>query len=378
MERLIKQITLKHLMVAEKKMIGLKFYPDKVIHALIKDLPNVSWSKEYNMAMVPNQKENLNLIFSKFKGVSWINCAYFFPNRPQKQGSQAPDVSWYRNRTLSYSYRSCPEEYLQKLELRRYANNTVRTYVGCFEKFMNHFKTKELIQIDENDIRVYLQELIQKKWSDSYINQMINSIKFYYEVVLGMPNRFYAIERPRKQEKLPEVLSKSEITKMIDTIGNIKHKCIIGLLYSAGLRRNELLNLKPIHINSERMVINVHQGKGKKDRLTILSKRILTDLRQYYRLYRPTKYLFQGLNQERYSGTSVAKIVNQAAQRAGISRKITPHMLRHSFATHLLESGTDLRYIQVLLGHRSSKTTEIYTHVATNNFSQIKNPLDLP
>ena len=378
MERLTKQITLKHLMVAEKKMIGLKFYPDKVIHALIKDLPNVSWSKEFNMAMVPNQKDTLNLIFSKFKGVSWINCAYFFPNRPQKQGSQAPDVSWYRNRTLSNTYRSCPEEYLQKLELRRYANNTVRTYVGCFEKFMNHFKAMELIQIDENDIRVYLQELIQKKWSDSYINQMINSIKFYYEVVLGMPNRFYAIERPRKQEKLPEVLSKSEITRMIDSIGNIKHKCIIGLLYSAGLRRNELLNLKPTHINSERMVIMVFQGKGKKDRLTILSKRILTDLRQYYRLYRPTKYLFQGLNQERYSGTSVAKVVNQAAIRAGISRKITPHMLRHSFATHLLESGTDLRYIQVLLGHRSSKTTEIYTHVATNNFSQIKNPLDLP
>ncbi len=359
-------------------MIGLKFYPDKVIHALIKEIPDLAWSKQFNMAMVPNQKSNLNLIFSKFKGVAWINCAYFFPNRPIPQGCQTPDVNWYRKRTLAINYRACPEEYLQKLELRRYANNTVRTYVGCFEKFINRFSNKKLIQVDENDIRTYLQELIWKKLSDSYINQMINSIKFYYEAVLGMPNRFYSIERPRKQERLPEVLSKGEVLRMIDSNPNIKHKCIVALLYSAGLRRNELINLKTTDINSERMVINVRQGKGRKDSMTILSKQLLTDLRLYYKLYKPTQYLFQGQQREQYSGTSVAKVVRRAAQRAGIQRRVTPHMLRHSFATHLLEAGTDLRYIQVLLGHSSSKTTEIYTHVAISNFSQIKNPLDSP
>ena len=193
-----------------------------------------------------------------------------------------------------------------------------------------------------------------------------------------MSNRFYSIERPRKQERLPEVLSKGEVLRMIDSNPNIKHKCIVALLYSAGLRRNELINLKPTDINSERMVINVRQGKGRKDRMTILSKQLLTDLRLYYKLYKPTQYLFQGQQREQYSGTSVAKVVRRAAQRAGIQRRVTPHMLRHSFATHLLEAGTDLRYIQVLLGHSSSKTTEIYTHVAISNFSQIKNPLDLP
>lgn len=235
----------------------------------------------------------------------------------------------------------------------------------------------ELLEIDDMMIREYLQVLHQQGKSDSYINQSINAIKFYYEVVLGMPNRFYAIERPRKKKSLPKVISKKEVMGIINNTNNIKHKCIVSLLYSGGLRRGELLNLKITDIDSNRMLVRIENAKGAKDRMTLLSSKLLVDLRKYFIEYQPKYWLFEGASKKQYTATSVAKIIKRAARKAGILRNISPHILRHSFATHLLEAGTDLRYIQSLLGHSSSKTTELYTHVATKAFEKIKNPLDL-
>ena len=372
-----RQITLKHLVIKDLKMIGLQFYPDKVIQALIKELPEPRWSNEHNMVFIRNNRENLTHIFEKFRGVAWINCKYFFRNKPINEGNAPLNIDKYRKRKVRSGYRTCPEEYYQKLELRKYSLNTAKVYIPLFEKFCNYYKERELMSLNENDIREYLQFLVREGKSDSYINQSLNSVKFYYEVVKEMPNRFYEIERPMKQEKLPEVLSKKQILKMIDYTVNIKHKCIISLLYSSGIRRGELLDLKITDIDSERMLIRVNCGKGKKDRITLLSNNLLIDLRNYYLEYKPKVYLFEGPGHTRYSSTSVLKIVTRAARLACIQKKVTPHILRHSFATHLLEGGTDLRYIQVLLGHHSSRTTEIYTHVATNGFNKIQNPLDL-
>lgn len=372
-----KQITLKHLVIGQEKCIGLKFYPDRVIQALVKELPDPKWSDEFNMSYLTNKKENLDAIFTKFRGIAWINTSLFFINRPIKQGEDKPDLNHYRSRNLNPAYRVCPESYFKKLELKKYSMNTVKSYVHCFEAFINHYKDVELIDLDENNIRDYLGKLHREGRSDSYINLSVNSIKFYYEIVLGMPNRFYSIERPRKVSTLPKVISRVEVKALIDNTNNIKHKCIVSLLYSAGLRRSELLNLMIEDIDSKRMLIRINGGKGKKDRMTLLSESVLKDLREYYRLYRPRKYLFEGLAGVKYSPESVLKIVQRASKKARINRKVTPHMLRHSFATHLLENGTDIRHIQLLLGHSSTKTTEIYTYVADNSFRLIKNPLDL-
>ena len=170
---------------------------------------------------------------------------------------------------------------------------------------------------------------------------------------------------------------KESIEKIINNTNNIKHTCIVGLLYSSGLRRSELLNLNVTDIDSKRMVVIIKNAKGNKDRISVLSPSILKDLQTYYKEYRPDKYLFEGQKGAKYSVTSVLNIISKAAKKAGIHKKVTPHILRHSFATHLLENGTDIRHIQLLLGHSSTKTTEIYTHVATSNFNSIKNPLDL-
>lgn len=372
----MKSITLFHLMIKNQKMIGIKFSPDRLIQSLIKGLPNAKWSKQYNMAYIENTKVNLGIIFNTFKGVVWINYNRFLTNRPINSSNENFDVAWFRRRKPISGYRTCPEAYLLKLELKRYANSTVKTYVTFFELFINHYNDKDLNELDEADIRAFLQSLIQQNRSNSYVNQAINAIKFYYESVLGMPNRFYEIERPRKESKLPKVISKNEVLSIIEHTNNIKHRCVVELLYGSGLRRSELLNLKLSDVDSQRMLIRIESSKGNKDRQTLLSKTALNDLRAYFKEYRPKTYLFEGKRGKKYSAQSVLKIVTEAAEKAKIPLRVTPHMLRHSFATHLLESGTDLRQIQVLLGHSSTKTTEIYTHVAINTFETIKNPLD--
>ena len=371
------QITLKHLLIDNNKCIGLEFYSNKALNILVNELDAIAWSDEFNMHYLPNNKNNLDSIYNLFRGIAWINSKYFFQESRSKQLLETFDVAWFRNRKKHHGFRYCPESYLIKLELKKYSNSTVKSYVSAFEDFINYYNETAIDELNENDIRQYLQWLVQKDRSKSYINQAINSIKFYYEIVLGMPNRFYNIERPRKDKKLPVVLSKEHVKKIIDSTNNLKHRCIVSLLYSAGLRRSELLNLKPTDIDSSRMLIFVRDAKGNKDRYTLLSSNTLRDLRQYFKEWKPSVYLFEGQKRDQYSANSVGKIINEAAIKAGIRKKVTPHTLRHSFATHLLESGTDLRYIQLLLGHSSTKTTEIYTHVAKSSFDSIKNPLDL-
>jgi len=373
----MKKITLKHFFINNEKQIGLEFTSDKTINVFIRTLPNVKWSNKFSIAYIKNSQTNLNTIFKVFKGIAWVNGIHFFPKNKSKSNNTPVTVNDFRKRKPIPNYRACPENYLLKLELKQYALNTAKTYIQLFEKFINYYKDNELNAIDENDIRLYMQQLVQKGKSHSYINQMINSIKFYYEVVLQMPNRFYSIERPRKRETLPKVISLEEVQSIIKNTNNIKHKCIVSLLYSAGLRRSELLNLKMEDIDSKRMVISVKNGKGNKDRLTILSQSVLKDLRVYFLKWKPKTYLFEGKPGCMYSPTSVLKIIKNAAEKANIKKNITPHMLRHSFATHLLENGTDLRYIQVLLGHSSTRTTEIYTQVAINNIKAIKSPIEL-
>lgn len=370
-------ITLKHLLINEEKFIGLQFHPNPSIDNIIQRLPSCSFIAEYNMYAVPNSKENLNLIFDTFRGIAWVNGSYFFQGKVKMKKNPGINLDDYRKRKKDPRKKYAPETYLAKLEYKRYALNTARSYISCFEKFINHFPDHELEEISEREIQGYLDQMAKKGVSTSQLNQILNAVKFYYEVVLEMPNRFYSIPRPFKEKTLPKVLSKKEINLIIDAARNIKHRCILSLMYSSGLRRQELLNLKIEDIDSERMTILVRAGKGSKDRQTILSKKALADLRQYYKEWNPQNFLFEGVKKgQPYSRASVANLLKTAVKRAGIQRKVTPHMLRHSFATHLLEAGTDLRYIQTLLGHNSSKTTEIYTQVSNHHLQKIKSPFD--
>ncbi|UOD34843.1 site-specific integrase [Deferribacteraceae bacterium V6Fe1] len=269
------------------------------------------------------------------------------------------------------------EQYKNRLTQKRYSENTIDIYCNYVKDFYNFFKNSNLEDVKTEEINKYILDLIKtKNISISQQNQRINAIKFYYEKVLGREKQYYTLYRPKKEHKLPKVLSKEEVKRLFDSCNNIKHQSILMLIYSAGLRRSELINLKISDIDSERMIVNIKGAKGKKDRMSLLSENMLKVLRDYYIAYKPKVYLFEGQTGGKYSPTSVANILKKAASNAGIKKKVTPHMLRHSFATHLLEQGTDLRYIQELLGHNSSKTTEIYTHVSKKAIDKIRNPID--
>lgn len=265
----------------------------------------------------------------------------------------------------------------QELKLKGYSNKTIKAYISHIKRFDNFIK-KDLNSIDTDDIKKYILFLLdQKEASHSFINQAISSIKFLWQKVLHKSDNISLLSRPKKEKKLPNVLSKQEAKDILDSVKNEKHKTLLYLTYSAGLRVSEVVRLQLDDIDSKRMLIRIRQGKGRKDRYTILSELALKQMRKYFLIYKPEKWLFPGIKKENHlSERSVQRIFEQACKDAKIKRKVSIHSLRHSFATHLLESGTDLRYIQELLGHNSSKTTEIYTHVSKKNLGQIKSPLD--
>ncbi len=264
-----------------------------------------------------------------------------------------------------------------KLKVKRYSASTQHVYLSMLRAFLKNVYPKPLYQLSTADVMVYHRHLIEeRRISRSSQNQSINAIKFYLEHVLGWDRQIFKLDRPKKVERLPQVLSLEEVRAILKVTTNVKHKAMLTTLYSAGLRIGELLNLRIQDIDSHHMRIWVREGKGVKDRMTVLSPHLLKLLRLYYKQYKPKQYLFEGPNGVPYSATSVRKVLYRSTMRGGIRKQIVPHTLRHSFATHLLENGVNLRYIQTLLGHTSTKTTEIYTHVSTKKLDEIKSPLD--
>ncbi len=371
-------ITLRNLMIDGVKCIGLQYYPTRVVDILVNSLDKVKYSDEYKMRYILNNETNLKVIMERFRGVAWINYKFFYKNKPIHTHGENEDFSQLKdkNENKENHLHYCPPEYIQLLETRRYSLNTARTYCALFADFTYHYRDRNLNDINEKDIKDYVHGIVKSGKSASYQNQVINAIKFYYEQVLDMPQRFYEIDRPNKERKLPMVMSEEEIMLTLNSIENLKHKAVLVTMYSCGLRISELLALKLTDIQSDRKLVLVREGKGKKDRTTVLAQTTLELLRKYYLIYQPKVYLFEGGPGIPYSAKSVSHILKQALERAGIKKHATPHTLRHSFATHLLENGTDLRYIQVLLGHNSPKTTEIYAHVSTRYLKDVKSPIE--
>ncbi|SDY22012.1 integrase/recombinase XerD [Flavobacterium aquidurense] len=270
------------------------------------------------------------------------------------------------------------KKYIQWLSSKRYSPNTIKTYSEALKSFLIFYREKHITEISNEDVIIYNNEFILKNnLSDSYQNQIVNAIKLYFTTIRETKIEIDKIHRPKRSKLLPNVLSKEEVKLILNAHNNIKHRMMLSLIYSCGLRCGELLALRPVHIDSKRNIVLLKNSKGKKDRITPLSPKILEMLREYYILFKPTIYLFEGANPgEPYSEKSLQSVLKQALKKVGITKPVTLHWLRHSYATHLLESGTDLRYIQELLGHQSSKTTEIYTHVSTKSIQQIKSPFD--
>ena len=263
------------------------------------------------------------------------------------------------------------------MQSHRYSERTIASYVKVLQLFLQFFNDKQIEEITNDDVLYFNSQYIFKQGlSASYQSQFINALKLFYGLITGKKIEIEKLVRPQKPLQLPKVISEEEVAAIINATVNQKHRTMLSLMYSGGLRRGELLNLKLGDIDSKRMLIWIRSGKGAKDRVVPLSPHILQMLREYYLAYKPADYLFEGQYGGRYSERAIELVLKKSVKAARINKNINLHMLRHSYATHLLEAGTGLRHIQELLGHNSPKTTQIYTHVSRQELGKIVSPFD--
>ncbi|MBS1652992.1 MAG: site-specific integrase [Bacteroidetes bacterium] len=291
-------------------------------------------------------------------------------NKTHKQTSTLPEI------TISQIERIKQFKYFMRS--RRYSENTINTYVDALEVFLRYYSQKVIVDITNEDVINFNNDYILANcFSSSYQNQIINAIKLFFANIVNKKLQPELILRPKTEKKLPNVLSKAEVKNILSAPRNLKHKAMLSLIYSCGLRSGELLKLKLKDIDSKRGVVLIRQSKGKKDRIAPLSEKIIDLLRDYYSSYKPKVYLFEGqVAGNMYDERSLQQVLKQAIYKSKINKPVSLHWLRHSYATHLLENGTDLRYIQEILGHSSSRTTEIYTHVSNKAIQKIVSPFD--
>lgn len=367
----MKKIVVESTVHKDKEIVLLKFEKDHQLLLILKGgLKDVFWSQTKSSWYTYNQPKLKQTLFGLFRGIAWISCVqlanYKHPPKPIEKFK------------YSEEHEKAMVKFKSHLESRRYSQNTIRTYMDSIRTFLKFFHDLELVLIDnECLVRFNNEYIIEKKYSSSFQNQVINAVKLFYKILGFGTLDPELIHRPKQAKELPNVLSKTEVKEILNALSNNKHKAMLSLIYSCGLRCGELLRLKPEHVNSQRNILLIKQSKGKKDRIAPLSEKTIEMLRSYYKECRPKNYLFEGQKVgEMYDQRSLQLVLKKAVRIAKITKPVTLHWLRHSYATHLLEAGTDLRYIQEILGHSSSKTTEIYTHVSTNNIQKIKSPFD--
>lgn len=263
----------------------------------------------------------------------------------------------------------------RELKIRGFSPKTIKAYLHYNRKFLIFARGNPKIVRNE-DIKRYLEYLVKREVSNSTLNLAINALKFYYEGILKR-RFFYTIKHAKKEKKLPIVLSKEEVNRMIKVTENAKHKFLISIIYSAGLRVSEAIKIKMRDVDLDRKMLKISSGKGKKDRYVVLAEKLIPTFEKQFKVKKADDYLFSGARGRGHLTTgSAEKIVKMAAKKARISKNVSCHTLRHSFATHLLEKGVNIRYIQELLGHKRLETTQIYTKVASNKLQDISSPLD--
>ncbi|PUU90470.1 MAG: phage integrase family protein [Halanaerobium sp.] len=351
-----------------RNLICVSFDYDEVVIRKMNSISGSRWNPKRKYWTFENNYSNLALFLEMFKG------EYLLFDSKMKYFADPELIADY------FNYYYLPQ-FEKKLKLKGYSQNSIKVYLNHNRSFIKYIK-KDLFRIEMADVNDYVLYLLDElNNTHSYANQFISAFKTFNKLILELDGINNKLLRPKKKKKLPKVLNRREVKEIIASVDNLKHQLILILTYSAGLRVSEVVKLKISDIDSDRMLIYVRSAKGYKDRYTLLSETVLAKLRLYLRAFQVHKYdaqwLFPGQDRDKHlSKRSAQKVFKRACKKAGIKKEVGIHSLRHSFATHLLEQGVDLRYIQNLLGHKSSTTTEIYTHVSNKNLIEITNPFD--
>lgn len=373
-----KTIEIWHGLHEDKIRLFLKFPYNKNLIEKVKTMPGAKWStnnKAWHVHYTSEIAQRIRMLFiSDGISINYINENEALPVIDKPQPLKQHELLGNLSTEAHDKIRTLRSWMLQ----RRYSESTIETYCDAIKTFLRFFADKEINEISNDDLIVFNNDyILANGYSASFQNQVINAVKLFYKTVENKQLETEIIYRPKREKVLPNVLSKEEVKLILEAHGNIKHKAMLSLIYSCGLRRSELLNLRITDIDSKRGLVIIRKGKGKKDRVTPLSLKVLELLRDYFKTYQPKEWLFEGQSGiGKYDERSLANVLKQALEKSKINKPVSLHWLRHSFATHLLENGTDLRYIQEILGHSSSKTTEIYTHVSNKSIQKIVSPFD--
>ncbi|WP_299064305.1 site-specific integrase [uncultured Polaribacter sp.] len=339
-------------------------YNSKLV-ALLKTVKGTYWSKSLTSWYLKNTPENLKAITTLFNGVTDVDSSKITKNQLFKRDLTEPQKTLLNNFYLF-------------LKGKRYSKSTIQTYTFFVADFVNFHTKTPLEELTNRDVELFIETVfIERDYSISSQRQFISALKVFIIFCPHTKINDLVLERPKKSRKLPSVLSQEEVLKIIRCTQNLKHRAILALIYSCGLRISELINLELSNFHIERKQLIVKNGKGRKDRYVSLAESFLPLLSNYYYSYNPKVYFVEGQNGGKYSTESIRQFLKRSCLRAGIRRTVTPHTLRHSYATHLLENGVDIRYIQSLLGHTRPETTMIYTHVRRKDLMEIQNPLDI-
>tara|TARA_B110000208_G_scaffold3257_1_gene4338 strand:+ start:2893 stop:4053 length:1161 start_codon:yes stop_codon:yes gene_type:complete len=342
----------------------LRFYFNDLIIEKLKSI-SASWSQTKKCWCLKNSEENLALILELFKDVTKVDV------------SKIPKKTRFK-RDLTTAEKKILNNFYLFLKGKRYSQSTIQTYTVFVADFINFHTKTPLEELTNRDVELFIETVfIERNYSVSSQRQFISALKIFTVFYPQIKINNLSLERPKKSRTLPSVLSQEEVLRIIQYTQNIKHRAILTLLYSCGLRIGELINLKLEDFHVERKQLIVKKGKGRKDRYVSLADSFLPLLSNYYLSYKPTIYFVEGQNGGKYSAESIRSFLRKSCKKAGIRKLVTPHTLRHSYATHLLENGVDLRYIQTLLGHSKPETTMIYTHVQRKDLMEIQNPLDV-
>jgi integrase/recombinase XerD len=337
---------------------------------MIKNELGATWSQTRRFWYLDYSEINIENVHSVFDGKVAINRSALDKRNKQELHNMV-SIPHSADDILTL------DRFRRWLETRRYSESTIATYVSLTSFFLKYITKKHYGELTARTVSHFNYEfIVSAKKSASYQNQAITALKQYF-AYLELDIEMWDMERPQKPKILPVILSMEEVKRIIECTTNLKHKTLLSLIYSGGFRISEALNLELRDVDSERMLIHIKNSKGNKDRYTLLSQKALVLLREYCAVYQPKRYLFEGQHAAQYSARAAQTLLKIAAHRAGVIKPIKLHSLRHSFATHLLENGTDIRYIQNLLGHSSPKTTMIYTHVSQTSVQNIRNPLDM-
>jgi integrase/recombinase XerD len=369
--------------------IALRFPYDSELIAIVKGLHDARWSNQMKCWHVAYSNDIIAVLLKAYYGKAYIDYTALKPNltekikvrreeEQRKKSGKTKELTEAELPPLSDKSKEDIDKYRRWMEANRYPESTVQTYVAMMVKFLRFVSPNEAQDCTSDDlIRIVEEYILPNGLSHSFQNQMISSVKKFYGSIYKSVIDPGTFSRPRPLHRLPNVLSREEVKRILNSLTNEKHRVMLSLIYACGLRRSELIQLIPADIERSRNLLRIRQSKGFRDRIVPVSDRTIEMVDSYIGHYKPKKYIFEGqFPGGPYSATSLEKVLKKACIRAGIRKGVTLHWLRHSYATHLLESGTDLRYIQELLGHKSSKTTEIYTHVTTKSIQKIRSPFD--